>query len=564
MKLQFKFLVPVFLLFGVFFVLFFIADHRHSEKSMEQTLLSQARSLDRLIRATRLVYHGEFIANDFSVNQQTQVFLPSHTLRKISEKLTELSPDNSIRFRSITTAPVNKQAKATHPEKRALDFFSTHPQTEELFEPILKEDQLYYQYFSPTYFRAYCNTCHPNTTVKDGHLNGVLSITLSAEHLRIQTLQRHNMALMILLASLTLCGFGTMWLFRRLIHRKLDILRAISQDTGSGNDDATVDVSGNDELDNLILSMNQMSTAIAERETEILKAHEFSSTILNNISDAVSVIDCETAKIVAANQAFLDMHNVTYCEAIGHLCHEVTQCQSLDDDSVDSCPGTIAAQTKQPCRKERFCTTGDTINYFDVSASPINNANNKPVQVVRVARNITENKQQEAQIRKLAYHDALTGLPNRALFHDRLNQALLQCERESCCGAIAFLDLDLFKSINDAYGHAAGDMLLKVVARRLSGCVRESDTVARIGGDEFLLILRDLKDRDSAVILLEQLIESVCKPITLNNETIRTSASIGLCFYPQHGTAIDDLLKCADGAMYEAKRSGRNTYTICD
>ncbi|EAT17213.1 diguanylate cyclase domain-containing protein [Desulfuromonas acetoxidans] len=564
MKLQFKFLVPVFLLFGAFFVLFFITDHRHSEKAMEQTILSQARSLDRLIRASRLVYHSEFLASDFSVNQQTQVFLPSHTMRKISEKLAELSPDNSIRFRSITTVPVNKLAKATRPEKRALDFFATHPQAEELFEPTVKEDQLYYQYFSPTYFHAYCNTCHPNTTVKDGDLNGVLSITLSAEHLRVQTLQRQNMALIILLASLALCGFTTIWLFRRLIHRKLNTLRAISQNTGSGNYDAAVSVGGNDELDDVILSMNQMSAAIAEREAEILKSHEFSSAILSNISDAVSVIDCESSKIVAANQAFLDMHNVTYSEAIGHLCHEVTRCQSLDNDSAKSCPGMIAASTKQPCRKERFRTTGDTISYFDVSASPINNANNTPVQVVRVARNITENKQQEAQIRKLAYYDALTGLPNRTLFHDRLSQALLQCERENSHGAIAFLDLDLFKSVNDSYGHAAGDMLLKVVAKRLMGCVRESDTVARIGGDEFLLILRDLKDRDSAVILLEQLIESIRKPITLNTEIINTSASVGLCFYPQHGTTIDDLLKCADGAMYDAKRSGRNTYTICD
>nr|WP_320114199.1 diguanylate cyclase [uncultured Desulfuromonas sp.] len=564
MKLQFKFLVPVFLLISAFFVLFFITDHRHSKKSMEQTILTQARSLNRLIRATRLVYHSEFLASDFSVNQQTQVFLPSHTMRKISEKLAELSPDNSIRFRSITTVPVNKLAKATRPEKRALDYFSTHPQTEELFEPIIKDDQLFYQYFSPTYFRAYCHSCHPNTAIKDGDLNGVLSITLSAEHLRVQTLQRHNLALIILVISLALCGFGTMWLFRRLIDRKLDKLRIISQHAGSGNYDATVNVTGNDELDNLIVSMNQMSTDIAEREAEILKAHEFSSAILSNISDAVSVIDCETMKIVAANQAFLDMHNVTYSEAIGHLCHEVTRCQSLDDDSVQSCPGLIAATTKQPCRKERYRTTGDTISYFDVSASPICDANNKPIQVVRVARNITENKQQEAQIRKLAYHDALTGLPNRTLFYDRLCQALLQCERENSHGAIAFLDLDLFKSINDSYGHAAGDMLLKVIAKRLSGCVRESDTVARIGGDEFLLILRELKDRDSAVVLIEQLIESIRKPITLNNEIIHTSASVGLCFYPQHGTTVDDLLKCADGAMYEAKRSGRNTYFISD
>nr|WP_320049614.1 diguanylate cyclase [uncultured Desulfuromonas sp.] len=564
MKLQFKFLVPVFLLVSAFFVLFFITDQYHSKKALEQTILTQARSLDRMIRATRLVYHNEFLASDFSVNQQTSVFLPSHTMRKISAKLEELSPDNTIRFRSITTVPINKMAKASRPEKRALDYFALHPETQELFEPLVKDGQLYYQYFSPTYFRSYCHRCHPNPEIKDGDLNGLFSITLSAEHLRVQALQRQNFALIALVSSLVLCGLGTTWLFRRLIYSKLSILKTISQRASSGQYDTTVDVSGNDELEALIVSMNRMSASIAEREAELLKAHEFSSAILSNISDAVSVIDCQSSTIVAANQAFLDMHNVTYNEAIGHSCHEITRCSSLDEEDAGSCPGVVAAQTSQPCRQERYRQTGDTLCYFDVSASPICNAQNKPVQVVRVARNITEKKQQEAKIRKLAYYDALTGLPNRSLFYDRLSQTLLQCERENSRGAIAFLDLDLFKSINDSYGHAAGDMLLKVIAKRLTASLRESDTVARIGGDEFLLILRDLKDREQASILLEQLIESIRKPMVINNETITTSASIGLCFYPQHGNSVDELLKCADSAMYRAKHDGRNTYIISD
>jgi diguanylate cyclase (GGDEF)-like protein/PAS domain S-box-containing protein len=561
-KLQFKFLVPVFLLFGTFFVLFFFTDHRHSEKSLEQTILTQARSLASLIRATRLVYHNEFLASDFSVNNQTQVFLPSHTMRKISAKLAELSPDHTIRFRTITTVPVDKVDKATTQELNALHFFSEHPDQHELFEPITLNKQLYYQYFTPTYFRDYCHACHPNPAVKDGDLNGVLSITLSAEQLRVQALQRHNLSVIFLLVSLSLCGLGTLWLFRRLIYTKLDKLHRISQLTSSGDYSTAIDVTGNDELDSLILAMNRMSAAIAEREAEILKAHEFSSAILSNISDAVSVIDCKTSTIVAANRAFLEMHNVTYNEAIGHPCHEVTRCESIDDGEKRQCPGKIAAASSQPCRAERYRATGDTIHYFDVCASPICNGDNEPAQVVRVARNITENKQQEAQIRKLAYHDALTGLPNRTLFHDRLSLALLLYERDNTRGAIAFLDLDLFKTINDSFGHAAGDTLLKVIAKRLSGCVRESDTVARIGGDEFLLILRDLTDHESAKILAEQLLEAISKPITLNNETIHTSASIGLCFYPQHGTTVDALLKCADSAMYQAKLAGRNTYHI--
>ncbi|OQY17748.1 MAG: hypothetical protein B6I36_08550 [Desulfobacteraceae bacterium 4572_35.1] len=178
--------------------------------------------------------------------------------------------------------------------------------------------------------------------------------------------------------------------------------------------------------------------------------------------------------------------------------------------------------------------------------------------IIRVANNITNIIKQQRQIEHMAYHDSLTGLPNRSLFKDRLNQAILHSTRNHNSGVIALLDLDKFKQINDTYGHAAGDEILKTVAHRLTLSVRESDTVARMSGDEFLAIFHHVTDHNHAKILAQQLLSNICQPISIGNKEITIAASIGLCFFPEQGTNIDELLKCADKAMYTAKETGRN------
>ena len=169
---------------------------------------------------------------------------------------------------------------------------------------------------------------------------------------------------------------------------------------------------------------------------------------------------------------------------------------------------------------------------------------------------------QQAQDREnqLAYLDALTGLPNRQLFQDRLNVALAQAYRNLSKLAVMFLDLDGFKAVNDKFGHEAGDLLLKQVAARLQACVRAADTLARLGGDEFTLILTIREPRDAQVVA-EKILKAVCQPYDLNGQVADTvGTSIGIAIYPQHGTQALDLLKAADGAMYEAKQAGKNTF----
>lgn len=176
---------------------------------------------------------------------------------------------------------------------------------------------------------------------------------------------------------------------------------------------------------------------------------------------------------------------------------------------------------------------------------------------------ITDRKLAEQQIEYQAYHDVLTGLPNRMLFHDRLTVALAHAHRTHQPVVVMFLDLDHFKFVNDTLGHTVGDLLLKGVAERLTQTLREEDTVARLGGDEFTLLLSDLTTREAAARTAQKLLETIARPFTLDNHDLYITTSIGIAMYPQDGDDAETLLKNADSAMYRAKELGRNNYQLC-
>lgn len=171
---------------------------------------------------------------------------------------------------------------------------------------------------------------------------------------------------------------------------------------------------------------------------------------------------------------------------------------------------------------------------------------------------LTRLKRTSDQLAHLAFHDPLTGLPNRALFYDRLGQAIARARRARTGFAVLYLDLDGFKAVNDSFGHDVGDALLQQAAQRIRGCARESDTVARMGGDEFTLILCDIEAAQRVRRVTDCLLHTLSTPFIVGGRSCQVGASIGVALYPDHATTADALVKCADAAMYWAKQGGKN------
>jgi len=180
--------------------------------------------------------------------------------------------------------------------------------------------------------------------------------------------------------------------------------------------------------------------------------------------------------------------------------------------------------------------------------------------LVSVAHDISALKKSEEDIRRLAFYDPLTGLPNRALFRERLEQAMLRADREEQPFALLYLDLDRFKNINDTLGHFTGDQLLIAVGRRIKGMLREMDTVARLGGDEFAVILPDLARLEDAGMMARKIVESMGQPVKVDESELFVGASIGISFYPNDAIDMDRLVMLADSALYEAKKQGGNRF----
>lgn len=299
-----------------------------------------------------------------------------------------------------------------------------------------------------------------------------------------------------------------------------------------------------------------LAAVIAERRHREESEH-WLATIVESSSDAIigKTVD---GIVLSWNQAAERMYGYSATEMVGRSIGVL-----VPPDRANELP-QILEQVRRGERIEHFetirrCKDGKHIN-VSLNISPIKDPVGSITGASIIARDITERRRIEERIRYLAQHDALTGLPNRVLFRDRIGQAIVQARRHQQLLAVLFLDLDGFKHINDSLGHQIGDHLLRMTARRLQRCLREGDTIARLGGDEFVMCLSGLSEGNGAMPVAAKILEALREPFYVEQHELHVSGSIGISIYPSDGDDAELLMRAADTAMYHAKESGRNNY----
>lgn len=286
-----------------------------------------------------------------------------------------------------------------------------------------------------------------------------------------------------------------------------------------------------------------------------LKILEQRAKAFDHLFDAVVVTDAEGI-ITDWNIGSELLYGYTKEEAIGqparivHVPEDVDRITTLVLSSVEKF-GKWNGEV-------RYLHKDGHVGWLESMCVPIFDDNNQMIGALGINRDITARIEESKRLHDLAHYDALTKLPNRTLFFDRLEKTLAISKRKKHAFALLFIDLDSFKSINDKYGHAIGDQVLVEVSKIILSCIREADTVARIGGDEFVILLTEIASNDEPGIMAKRIIDILIKPIQVKGHMCHIGTSIGISLYPEHSSDLDELLVLADKAMYEVKHFGKN------
>ncbi len=301
---------------------------------------------------------------------------------------------------------------------------------------------------------------------------------------------------------------------------------------------------------------NKIEEILQEREKQLL-------TLINTIPDFVIFKDGE-GRWLQANKVALrlfELDDDTYrtksdieLANISNLYRELHYCNETDE---------IAWNSKTNiCIEEMIIKSNGEPKIFEVIKVPSFHSNGSRKGLVVIGRDITDRKKGEETIQYLAYHDPLTELPNRRLFKERLIQTLDKAKNEKLNLSIIFIDIDHFKNINDTLGHAIGDSILKIVAKNLKSCFQQDEVVARIGGDEFTVLIPKISGIEDIKIIATKILNTFKHPIKVKDHDLFISLSIGISLYPYHGYDTETLIKHADTAMYYAKHQGKNQFQI--
>lgn len=281
--------------------------------------------------------------------------------------------------------------------------------------------------------------------------------------------------------------------------------------------------------------------------------------VIENTHEGVMVLD-KQGRISSVNPAFSRLTGYAKQDVLGKKIAYFFSESPQNDENNKALWDALASQGVWKGEFINVRKTGESYHQWTV-VNAIRSHQGEVNQYVCMLTDITERKKEELYLKHMAHYDSLTRLPNRILLEDRLESALSISRRYEHTLAVMFLDLDLFKKVNDTLGHIAGDRLLFSVAERLQHCVREVDTVARMGGDEFTVVLTDIGDQKNAELIAKKILESIAMPFNIKGHEVKISTSIGIALFPDHADSYEGLVKLSDRAMYESKKAG-NGYTL--
>jgi len=336
-----------------------------------------------------------------------------------------------------------------------------------------------------------------------------------------------------------------------------EFTRSISKITGTGDLSNRIDAWGPIEFRSLARSFNEMISRLENTTTSRNRVDK----ILASMNDMLIVTD-RNGRIESANQAACEALKQQEAEIIGVDIRAVFKSAKSDDDIHLIEPASLL---RSPRTIEAVCIASDSEEIpVHVSGAVMMRDSGQDYDCIYVALDVSERRKAEETIRRMAMEDALTGLANRAEFQRMLRQSLAQAKRQDSLLGVMLIDLDNFKDVNDTLGHPAGDALLKVLAKRLTNCVRESDMVARLGGDEFAVVAADPKTVRGITVLAQRIIEELSQPIEIEGKLLHSGASIGITVFPYDDGDVDHLVRNADLALYRAKSEGRNRYQLFD
>ncbi len=334
------------------------------------------------------------------------------------------------------------------------------------------------------------------------------------------------------------------------------VIEAIRDESGKliGFAKITRDITERRENEQQLLRARDLAQSQSAKMSEL---SGFLDTIISNIPSCVIVEDAISREILMVNDKAEQLFGVNKALIMHKRPHE---CMSAELGDYFNSLADVALRSEGIHSREQLLLTAGGERILHTRATTISGKDMRQNYVMLIVEDVTDQREADARIRHMAHHDNLTSLPNRALFRQKLSEALRVDNQNNQVSATLCLDLDNFKNVNDALGHQIGDDLLRVVAKRLRSALRDHDTLARIGGDEFAIVLPNVRSADEAAVVAQRLIEVIRPPINVEGHNLSVGLSVGIALTSQATNTPEHMLRCADMALYEAKRNGRNRF----